>query len=311
MLRKAATLSLTLAGGTLTVRVTNETGHKLPTGYPDGRRMWLHVRAFDAERAVVFESGRYVFATADLLGYDAVPMDADYDPYLHVWETMHGMSPTVAALFGQPAGPSLHLVLNNVRVKDNRIPPRGFTNAAFEAFDGEPVGATYADGQYWDEAVYPVGPSAVQAEVTLYYQTASREYVEFLRDENVTTAAGNVLFDLWDQHNKSEPVAMAHAFVESDATAVNRCHKTLARLHQRLRTKYLKEWAKCYADRSVGSHLRRHRARRAHRRRRDQAPREDRRLEGSALRGQQPDADHARPRRDLPGPVRRRRRCST
>ena len=67
LLRKAATLSLSLGGGNLTVRVTNESGHKLPTGYPDGRRMWLHVRAFDADRAVVFESGRYVFATADLI----------------------------------------------------------------------------------------------------------------------------------------------------------------------------------------------------------------------------------------------------
>ena len=46
-------------------------------------------------------------------------------------------------------------MLNNVVVKDNRIPPRGFTNAAFEAFDGAPVGATYADGQYWDDVTLP------------------------------------------------------------------------------------------------------------------------------------------------------------
>ena len=46
------------------MHVMNETGHKLPTGYPDGRRMWLHVRAFDEQRTVVFESGRYVFGTA-------------------------------------------------------------------------------------------------------------------------------------------------------------------------------------------------------------------------------------------------------
>ena len=38
------------------IRVTNLTGHKLPTGYP-GRRMWLHVRVLDAAGAVVFESG--------------------------------------------------------------------------------------------------------------------------------------------------------------------------------------------------------------------------------------------------------------
>lgn len=186
-LRKAATVSGTIAGGTLTVRVTNETGHKLPTGYPEGRRMWLHVRALDAKRTVVFESGRYVFSTATLVGYRAAPADPDYDPHLRIWEAEQGMSPDVATAVGLPAGRSFHLSLNNVRLKDTRIPPRGFTNAAFAAIDAEPVGGTYADGQYWDEVAYPVGAGAVRAEVTLYYQTASREYVEFLRDRTPPT----------------------------------------------------------------------------------------------------------------------------
>jgi hypothetical protein len=151
ILRKAATVGVSLGGGVLGVRVTNESGHKLPTGYPDGRRMWLHVRAFDDDRNVVFESGRYVFETGDLVGYEALPMDDDYDPYLHVWEAVHGMSPAAALAFGSDPGPSLHLVKNNVREKDNRIPPRGFTNAAFQSFDGHPVGDTFADGEYYDD----------------------------------------------------------------------------------------------------------------------------------------------------------------
>lgn len=242
ILRKAATLSLDLAGGVLSVRVTNESGHKLPTGYPDGRRMWLHVRAFDAGRNVVFESGRYVFATGELVA----------DPNLYVWEAVHGMSPDVALAFGTTPGASLHLVQNNVRVKDNRIPPRGFTNAGFAAFDGEPVGGTYADGEYWDDVTYPVGAAAVGAEVTLYYQTASREYVEFLRDTNTTNAAGNILFDLWDDHGKSAPVEMAHAFFEPDARKVAKCQTAIARGQDRYRKTYSKEWGKCYSIRSQG-----------------------------------------------------------
>lgn len=252
MLRKAATLEASIAGGNLTVRVTNESGHKLPTGYPEGRRMWLHVRAFDAQRNLLLESGRYVYATAELSGHGALPPDPDYDPYLHVWEAEMGISPAVAAAAGKTPGRSFHLSLNNVRLKDNRIPPRGFANAAYEAFDGHPVGATFADGQHWDDVVYPVGPSAVRAEVTLYYQTTTREYVEFLRDENTTTAAGNILFDLWNDHGQAEPVAMAQTFVESSDAIVLACRKNASKLQSRYRKDHFKEWSRCYQRRVQG-----------------------------------------------------------
>lgn len=252
MLRKAATLEAEISGGNLTVRVTNESGHKLPTGYPEGRRMWLHVRAFDAKRNLVLESGRYVFSTAQIVGYGAVPPNPAHDPNLHVWEAEQGISPAVAAIVGKPAGRSFHLSLNNVRLKDNRIPPRGFSNAAYEDFDGHPVGATFADGQYWDDVVYPVGASAVRAEVTLYYQTTSREYVEFLRDENETTAAGNILFDLWNEHGQAEPVAMAKTFVESNDKIVLACQKSVSSLQAKYRKTHYKEWSRCYQRRAQG-----------------------------------------------------------
>lgn len=252
MLRKAATVTLGLTGGVLAVRVTNESGHKLPTGYPDGRRMWLHVRAVDRDRNVVFESGRYVFETAEIVGEHAVPGDPDYDPDLHVWKAVQGISPAAALAFGVTPGPSSHLVMNNVRELDNRIPPRGFTNAGFEAFDGHPVGATYADGQYWDEVTYPVGAAAVRAEVTLYYQTTTREHVEFLRDNNTTNAAGNILFDLWNDHGKSEPVAMARATFEPDQRRIAKCKTAIARAQEKYRSRYAKEWDECYADEALG-----------------------------------------------------------
>ncbi|HYC53360.1 MAG TPA: multiheme c-type cytochrome [Candidatus Binatia bacterium] len=247
MLRRAATVSATIAGGNLTVRVTNETGHKLPTGYPEGRRMWLQVRAFDADRNVLLSSGRYSFADATIAGYDAAPTDEDYDPHLQVWEALHGMSPDVALAAGLDPDADFHLILNNVREKDNRIPPRGFTNAAFEAVDAHPVGATFADGQYWDDVVYPVGPDAVAAEVTLYYQTTSREYVEFLRDENITNAAGPILFDLWDQNGQAPPVEMARLFLQTDEDVVNACRKNVDKLQAKYFKTYLGQWSACYA----------------------------------------------------------------
>ncbi|MDG2304021.1 MAG: multiheme c-type cytochrome [Candidatus Binatia bacterium] len=236
MLRKAASLEAGIVAGDLVVRVTNESGHKLPTGYPEGRRMWLHVQAFDAQNNVVFESGSYTDATATL----------ESDPNIHVWESEMGLSAAVAAVNGQPVGKSFHLALNNVRLKDNRIPPRGFTNAAFELVDAEPVSATYADFQYWDEVTYPVGPSAVQAGVTLYYQTASREYVEFLDAENTTNAAGTILYDLWDQHHPSSPVAMAQAFVGVGPKAVASCRKSVETAQAKYRKRHYRAWSRCY-----------------------------------------------------------------
>ena len=58
--RSSATLGANVCtdASTLTVdvTVTNLTGHKLPTGFPN-RRMWLHTRVVDASGATVFESG--------------------------------------------------------------------------------------------------------------------------------------------------------------------------------------------------------------------------------------------------------------
>jgi hypothetical protein len=176
MLRSAATLGLdvteTAEGFEAAVRVTNETGHKLPSGYPEGRRIWLNVRAVDQDGVVIYESGAYDQATGVL----------DHDPAAKIYEIKPGISEEVAAAVGQSAGVSFHFVLNNKIYSDNRIPPRGFTNAAFEQIQSPPVNYSYDDGQYWDDTVYSLPAGTARVDVTLYYQSTSKEYVEFLRD---------------------------------------------------------------------------------------------------------------------------------
>jgi hypothetical protein len=206
MLRKAASLSVTLeTSGTeklARVRVTNQTGHKLPTGYPEGRQMWLHIRAYDGEGSLVYESGRYDWAD------DRLNRDPDADPDAKVYEVKQGMTPELAELLDKRAGASFHFVLNNSVVKDNRIPPRGYTQAAFDEPGLRPVGASYADGQYWDETLYTVPAEAVRVTVQLYYQTASKEYVEFLKANGGVD--GESLYDLW-LDTPAPPVMMAFA----------------------------------------------------------------------------------------------------
>lgn len=48
----------------------------------------------------------------------------------------------------------------------------------------------YQEGQFWDDTVYDLPAGASIVEVTLYYQSISKEYVEFLRDANTTNTMG-------------------------------------------------------------------------------------------------------------------------
>lgn len=198
LLGQAAELSVTLQQGSnhneliAHVRVTNLSGHKLPTGYPEGRRIWLQVMASDGAGRVFFESGRYDADQARLIE----------DPQIKIYEAKFGI---------HGRGETFHFLLNDTLLKDNRIPPRGYipdprTN---------PVGAAYAPGQHWDVTTYRIPLLSVQGPVTvsakLLYQTASREYIEFLRDENRSDDWGRRLFELWERTGKSAPVVMAVA----------------------------------------------------------------------------------------------------
>lgn len=61
MLRRAASLELVddPPGGS-TLRIVNHTGHKLISGFPEGRRMWLHVGFLDAQGRVIGEINPYM-----------------------------------------------------------------------------------------------------------------------------------------------------------------------------------------------------------------------------------------------------------
>jgi hypothetical protein len=212
MLQHAATVELTVdqMNSDVKVKVINETGHKLSSGYPEGRRIWINLKAYNSMTTQTFESGHYDFTTAYLTKTGT-----------KIYEIKPGLSPFIASVVGKQPGESFHFVINDTIYLDNRIPPRGFTNANFNTIQSPVVGYSYPDGQYWDETSYslPFIPDSV--EVTLYYQTASREFIEFLRDENYTNNAGLELYNLWSAHGKSAPVVMNYETWSGDPVAVN------------------------------------------------------------------------------------------
>lgn len=197
MLERASDLELEQMCGTLRVRVINQTGHKLPTGHIEGRTVWVNVRFLDDTGEVLREHGHY--------DDDEAHLDAEST---EVYEMHVGLSEAAAKLTGYEAGPTTHMALADTIVKDNRIPPRGFTNAAFEAGGAPVVGAVYADGQHWDDSYFALPQGVASVEVAVYYQNTPRHYIEALRDGNHTDDWGVTLFDLWETTGKGQPVEM-------------------------------------------------------------------------------------------------------
>jgi hypothetical protein len=168
--------------------------------------MWINVRFLDAQDQLCAERGAYDFATATLTTADT-----------KVYETKLGLDAAMAAITGVPEGESFHFVLANTVFKDNRVPPIGFTNAGFAAVQAAPVAYSYADGQHWDDTLYAIPACAASAVVTVFYQTTSKEYVEFLLAANTTDDRGQTAYDQWLLHGKSAPLDMDSAAIELQA----------------------------------------------------------------------------------------------
>lgn len=197
MLRRAAELTVTKAGSSLVVRVENESGHKLPTGHIEGRRVFLDVVFADVNDSTLVEHGAWDQQTGLLGGAPTA-----------VFEMTIGLSPGAAKVTGLPAGPTTHMSLADTVVSDNRIPPRGFNNVAYAAVGAGPVGATYADGQNWADVPFAIPPNATHVKVRLLYQTVTAEYIEALANGNKTNSSGAELKSLWIQTSRAPPIEM-------------------------------------------------------------------------------------------------------
>jgi hypothetical protein len=215
LLKTAASLELSFPSpGKAVLRITNLTGHKLPTGYPEGRRMWINVRYYNSRGKLLKEIGKYGNKQETLFGKSiTVPTLLD-EEHTKVYECIPGMSPTIAKKFGKKPGPSFHFVLNDIITKDNRIPPKGFKNSTFAEHLCQPVGASYTNGQYWDVTELTVPKGCTRISALLMYQSVSWEYIKFLAEENKTDDTRKRLFETWNQTGKCPPAVIAQ--IEKD-----------------------------------------------------------------------------------------------
>jgi len=229
--------SLLVEGDVL--KVVNLTGHKLITGYPEGRRMWLNIKWYDSSDALLREDGAY----GPLVDDEGEPVMVDnpaggpdvqvesildlYDSNNRIYEAHYAMTSEWAATLiatGKPADLTLsydrysgeedttlgdlanqgagsyhetfHFALNNHVAKDNRIPPYRMLFDEAKKRNVLPVPENqYGDPgsggfyNYWDQinlaALKP--EDAVSAEITLFYQGTTWEYIQFLEEANEGT----------------------------------------------------------------------------------------------------------------------------
>lgn len=215
-LQKAATM--TVDGNK--VRIVNLTGHKLPTGYPEGRRMWLNVKWFDILGRPLREDGKYgplnvVLNSLPLTVETLLNLD---DPNTKVYQAKLGMTPawagkliglgyapgmtlgydrvtgapdlTLGQVASDPSGnvhETFHFALNDGQLSDNRIPPYRMSYDEARRRNALPVPATQygtpGPGGHFDHFdVIDLKPPAfaATAELRLMYQTTSWEYIQFL-----------------------------------------------------------------------------------------------------------------------------------
>jgi len=187
------------SSGHLSFRVQNQTGHKLISGFPEGRRMFVNVKAY-AGGSLIYEANPYDPAAGTLKGLDylyqpdpngVLPLPDDLlATEAYVDELVYEMKPSSTDLTGETK--TFHFALATGRYKDNRIPPKGFDIAKAAERLSVPVWHGVEDQNYFTAAEYAGGyddvsltiaKGADNVEVNLYYQTTSREYIEFLRDE--------------------------------------------------------------------------------------------------------------------------------
>lgn len=243
-----------------TLRLQNHTGHKLISGYPEGRRMFLNIKAY-ANDELIYEINPYDYTVGTLKGLE----NSQSSPELggseaYVDELVYEVHQS-SALLG--VNETFHMALATQRYKDNRILPQGFRVADAAARLCEPVwhgvsdGSTHSGSNYYTQAEYEGGYDEVAVELPagterivagLYYQTTSREFIEFLRDEINGTggtltgtgaggdppyiaqtdpffsglaAWGDTIWNLWE-HNKNipgaAPVLMTNTLVQLDVS---------------------------------------------------------------------------------------------
>ncbi|MEP7125926.1 MAG: hypothetical protein ABJE95_33650, partial [Byssovorax sp.] len=186
------------------VKVENLTGHKFPTGYAETRRAWVGVTLVTADMKETALAGGYDLATGQIQA----------KPAIHVYRAEHG------TWDGTKGVAESHLALHDMIISDTRIPPAGFkasptTTPTSEIDFADGNGGYKSSDEVTLDLVWPADASGeVTVSARLYYQSMTKDYVDFLKAANKTNAKGDELATVFQATGEGAPLVIA----KSDAT---------------------------------------------------------------------------------------------
>jgi hypothetical protein len=204
---------------TIDVRVRNNTGHKFPTGFPS-RRAWIHIKVEDADRSIVFESGRPKGEGA-IFGNDA---DSSSERFERHYSTIRDEQEVqiYELIMGDLIGDLTYTLLDAAnRIKDNRLLPDGFVKGKAEV-DVEVVGKAVSDIDFnggSDSISYRIPIKVVkfplEISAALLYQTVSyRFWRDLIIEADVRESLDNDSIRFLGDYN--EPVVVSSVFMSID-----------------------------------------------------------------------------------------------
>ncbi|MGE3824620.1 MAG: T9SS type A sorting domain-containing protein, partial [Bacteroidia bacterium] len=205
--------SLTADTAFFTVKLRNKAGHKFPSGYPS-RRAVVQFVALSADNDTVFKSG--------IFGSDARVNNETpaFEPHHNVIK-QSGKTQIYEMVMGDVnSNYTSTLERAAVMLKDNRIPPDGFTGSS-SVYDTVAIVGVGADSDFnfensiegsgTDEVHYHVPVAGfsgnISAYARMYYQTVPPKFLDEMFA--LSTAPINTFRDMYDNADK-QPFLMQH-----------------------------------------------------------------------------------------------------
>jgi len=203
------------------ISLTNNSGHKTPSGYPS-RRMWLNFKVTDSNNNIVFESGR-MNTDGSIVGADNDDNQTVFEPHYDLITSADQVQIYEPVMGNSDDEVTFTLLRSAQYLKDNRLTPQGFNKLTVPddvAVRGQAINdANFNQGS--DSITYRL-PITVSGELTisasLNYQTIAYGFLQDLYqdDQLEQVQAFKRMYDA--QSLKHEQITSTHTTVVSSGT---------------------------------------------------------------------------------------------